>query len=355
MSLCSLLGVPPDLSTDFKSALTGHILDYPARPSVLADMDPAERSLPQRWGQLMGSVMSFVVLCIVNMAAVRRSYELTTGRRISLYRIPALVNGDDGLVRAPPAFLDIWKKYAVVGGLIPSLGKVYSHPTYANMNSTSYVWSDQESCFLHVPYVNMGLAYGMQRSAEKSNLSDIFVVDERHASLGSRHHTLIEMCPPTLRVQVHRLFLKENHGILHALGNLPWYVPSKYGGVGLRPIEDPDWNGDIDSPQYLFGMTPWQLSAVRFLEDNPDSYHFSQLPTSVPLSVRSTWTGLIPYKNKGNSTKRYDMTEDDIGLLDVSTYYLVPSLIVRTILRDPLKILRKSQKTWRALLRRFSR
>jgi hypothetical protein len=350
-SLCELLKIPPDLSVDFREALVGHIIDFPGRKSDVKDMESA----PQAWGQLMGSPMSFVVLCIVNMAAVRHSYELTVGRRVSLFRVPALVNGDDGLVRAPHSFLPIWKDMASLAGLIPSLGKVYSHRTYANINSTSYDWNFEESCFQHIPYVNMGLMFGMQRSAESSNLDDIFSIDSRHASLGSRHHTLIESCPEHLRVPVHIGFMRANHDILHSLGDLPWYIPTKYGGVGLRPIENPLWDGDIDSKQYSYGPKPWEVLAMHYLQDNPTKFHFSQLPTDVPLQVRSTWTSLIPFKNNRNSHISYDMSEDDIGLLDVSTYYIVPSLIVRSLVKDPLKILRRCQKDWKTLSRWFNR
>jgi hypothetical protein len=340
--LNELLEVPSDIGEDFKSSLTGHTVEDPK----------TKKQVPQQWGQFMGSIMSFVVLCIVNMAVIRRSYELTVLRRVSLRRIPALVNGDDGLVRAPASFLPIWKGVARVAGLIPSLGKVYSHPTYANMNSTSYSWSFDSSEFIFEPYVNMGLIYGMQRSTDKSSPADAFdSVDSRHASIGSRHTTLIESCPPDLRIRVHDAFLRHNRPLLKSLPGLPLYVPTVMGGLGLCPIPDPS-SDDLDTPP-LYGPLPWQLAAMEFLENNPNSYRISTLPTDVPIQVRSLWTKFIPYHNSRQKPTSYNMTQDDIGLLDVSTYYLCPSLVAHALKKDPLQILRRNQRVWRSLKRRF--
>jgi hypothetical protein len=46
------------------------------------------------------------------------------------------------------------------------------------------------------------------------------------------------------------------------------------------------------------------------------------------------------------------MSENDIGFLDVSTYFLAPGFL-ETDLNDPLLQLRHNQRVWRRLRRRF--
>jgi hypothetical protein len=356
-ALSECLCIPADIAEDFSRALTGHTIHHGTDKK-----SGVPKIRPQKWGQFMGSPMSFVVLCIINLSVIRRAYEFTVHRRVSLHRLPALVNGDDGLVRAPPAFQNIWKEVALVAGLIPSLGKVYVHSTYANINSTSYSWNFDESCFDFLPYVNMGLLMGYQRSTDKSSIADAFdKVDSRHASIGARHRILIESCPPALKLQVHMGFLRENFPLLKSFSNIPWYIPEQFGGLGLSPIISPDSDVDdlvystgiINSREYHFGPRPWELRAVEFLQLHPNTYRLSTLPTDVPIQVRSLWTRLIPYRNTRRAKTSYSMTSEDIGLMDVSTYYLVPSLVANSFQKDALMILHRNQRVWKSLQRRF--
>jgi hypothetical protein len=331
--------MPDDIHQAFRMALTGHTID----------------GVKQEWGQLMGSIVSFVILCIVNVSVIRFSYELCVGQRTNLRALPATVNGDDGLVRAPESFLGIWEDVARVAGLIPSLGKVYTHPTYANINSTSFEWSS--TGFSLIPYVNMGLVYGFQRSTINKEAVQAFdSLDERAPSIGSRHRTLIASCPPHLRVRVHEAFLKHNAELLSKLRGVPFFIAEEYGGLGLETIRDTSrYSGDIDDwdSTVVYGPEAWQLTAVQYLSDHPRSLVVSRLPTEAPIQVRSTWTRLLPFRNLRERTQ-YDMTEDDIGLLDVSAYYIVPSLVSRELVRPGLPILRANQSAWRRLKRRFA-
>jgi len=336
-SLSECLEIPADIALMFRLALTGHTIEGD----------------PQEWGQLMGSIVSFIVLCIVNMSVVRFSYELTVGRTVSLSRVPALVNGDDGLVRAPRSFLPIWKDVAAVAGLIPSLGKVYTHSTYLNINSTSYEWDPSSRYFRLIPYVNMGLVYGYQRSTIKKDLTQLVDdVDERVGTIGARHRTLIESSPSHLRVAVHKAYLKHNKDLLKLFGGIPWYVSEDYGGVGLAPILDPNWDGDIDTPRYIFGPKPWELAAVEELQLHPSRYPVRHMPHDAPIQVRSSWTKLLPFRNIAGKSS-YDMSEADIGLLDVSAYYIVPSLVGRALKGKRAPVLCANQRSWQRLRRRF--
>jgi len=336
------LNMPEDLGKDFLDALIHHTID----------------GRPQLWGQLMGSPVSFPILCLVNLAMIRFSYELSVGKKVSILNCPALVNGDDGLVRAPSSFLGIWKQIAALAGLKPSLGKVYSHPLYANMNSTSYLWDPDTQSFSHIPFVNMGLALGYQRSSADHDISDVFdvdvSVDERVCSVGARHRELIRSCPAHDRLRVHLLFLKKNRDLLNLLGNIPWYVPEEYGGVGLEIITDPLWDGDLDTykQHILFGPTELESRVVDSLRDDLVVNRCRRLPVETALLARSTWSSLIPFSNRRGT---FSMTEEDSGFLDTTTYFAVPSLIMRGASVQRLKVLRANQRFWRRMRRSFNR
>jgi hypothetical protein len=325
--ISSCMGLDDQLRSDFRDALTGHYLD-------------GQR---QRWGQLMGSVVSFVVLCVGNAAIVRRSLELTHQRSIPLSTCPMLINGDDGLVRAPPCFLSIWKQLSTLVGLKPSLGKVYSHDRYANINSTSF-WLGPDGRLSHIPYVNMGLAYGLKRSGELQNRDLYDEYDPQTSSLGSRHRNLLDTCPVRLRRSVHDLFLRCHHDLLRSplLSGISWYAPESLGGLGLVSLLD-----DCLEPLREFSVLDRRI--VDHLTSYPDS-SLHRLPTEAPLAVRSLWTQALPYKRTRACS--YDMSENDIGFLDVSTYFLAPGFL-ETDLGDPLLQLHHNRRVWRRLRRRF--
>jgi hypothetical protein len=317
----------------------------------------------------MGSVVSFVILCILNAAIIRFSYELSENRVVSLEKCPMSVNGDDGLVRASALFSVYWSKIAAVAGLKPSVGKVYTHPTYANINSTSYLF--QDSHFELIPYVNMGLVFGMQRAKVGHTIRDVVDWDERAGSFGARHRDLIRLCPPQLRLAAHRLFLERHKDLLSGiLAGAEWYVPEEFGGLGFASVFEPATYPDLSSldpyaplpdlvgelselPPPRYGMQPWQIEAVAFMENHPHRYHVRRLPTSAPVRARAAWERSIPFQNSRRCT--YELSDDDICLLDVSSYYTVPSLVCSELESDPLRVFRANLRFWAQLRRRFDR
>jgi len=80
----------------------------------------------QRSGQLMGSLLSFPILCIINNCTA-----LLSGLKEDQY----LINGDDILMRTTPTTYPKWRKIVEDLGLDLSPGKNYIHPTYGTVNS----------------------------------------------------------------------------------------------------------------------------------------------------------------------------------------------------------------------------
>jgi len=107
-------------------------------------------------GQLMGSVLSFPVLCAVNLSAYWCALEEFTGRKFRKEELPVLVNGDDILFKANAAFYEVWKKWVSRAGFTLSLGKNYISPHFITVNSESWLHKGGSS-FHKLPFLNCGL------------------------------------------------------------------------------------------------------------------------------------------------------------------------------------------------------
>jgi hypothetical protein len=98
--------------------ISPHLLVYPKN----SGLEP----VLQESGQLMGSLLSFPLLCLLNDCTAQFS-----GVSPEKY----LINGDDILMRAQPGVYDVWKDVVQDFGLDLSPGKNYIHPKYGTVNS----------------------------------------------------------------------------------------------------------------------------------------------------------------------------------------------------------------------------
>jgi len=359
--ICRVIGLPPDLSKYFRLALTGHKLEKPT-PGMEKDPRVTKVIADQLWGQLMGSIVSFIVLCIVNAAICRYSYERGTGSfLIPLNRCPLLVNGDDGLLVCNESVKKCWEQLSSLGGLQPSVGKVYFHDNYLNINSASYWYKDNE--LEHIPYVNMGLVMGLTRSEGGLGVKDISVGEglEGTETVGSRHWELMNSCPPELTLEVHRAYLRRNREFLKMV-KIPWYVPESMGGVGLKPFLNDMKNGYLIDPltKSPLGPSERDLKCVRILLQGV-KLGMRQIPTQQPVQARQVWLKSI----SDFVEKRYEVIEDEslfsralsykmnqedlFNLLDSSTYYFKPTLVAKALKVNPLQALRANERAWRRL------
>lgn len=98
--------------------MSSHCLVYPKDSGLKPGI--------QRNGQLMGSLLSFPLLCLVN-----DSTAVLAGAKDSEY----LINGDDILMRVEPSVGANWKRIAPKLGLELSIGKTFSDPEFGTVNS----------------------------------------------------------------------------------------------------------------------------------------------------------------------------------------------------------------------------
>jgi hypothetical protein len=143
----------------------------------------------QRNGQLMGGILSFPVLCLANLGvylAVRQQQRVVPIRDDVLSKV--LVNGDDMLYIGDE---DEWEDHKTIGqavGLEMSPGKAYVHRSFANANSTCFVYSlDVNGATPYqINYLNVGLVFGQHK------------VQARTAGTAESHHKEAEGCVPNI-------------------------------------------------------------------------------------------------------------------------------------------------------------
>jgi hypothetical protein len=276
------IGVPVDsfLHSMFLKCLCGSQISTKRSPSK-----------PQVEGQLMGSIVSFPILCLINAAVCRWSMEITGNERISLAKAPLLVNGDDCLFTGDRNLFSVWEKVANQVGLEKSLGKTYFSKSFCSINSRTYVLPGGSFArgFLPVPYVNYRLLAGNSRSGSCKGFSINSLVDSADpcANLGARQTSLLEEAPLFLEERLTLRFLEVNNekGALSSemSRSVPIYLPRAQGGLGftrpcvLEVVEtSPSDTGLLIKPSLKFRDPHW---VANLLEE----FARSAVPVAFPM------------------------------------------------------------------------
>ncbi len=135
----------------------------------------------QRNGQLMGSTLSFPVLCIANlltywlaledyMKEIYGENQRNWPFKVRLRTLATLVNGDDILFRANSRLYQLWKIRVAEFGFTLSPGKSLIHPSIATINSQQWYFTSARK-WVFEPYFNVGLMIRGQ-SGKISKTSD---------------------------------------------------------------------------------------------------------------------------------------------------------------------------------------
>jgi len=121
-----------------------------------------DRSAYQRRGMLMGSLLSFPILCLVNAFVIRR-----------ITKNSFLVNGDDAAFRATQDEREKWEMFASEIGLQPSQGKVYHSHDFVTLCS-SYYREDRNGRFKKIEHVPFGIFQSTINGDDFNSLPKIY-------------------------------------------------------------------------------------------------------------------------------------------------------------------------------------
>lgn len=220
----------------FIRALTKHTYVVKGQPSKNDFTGVASSNkMEQKRGQLMGSIVSFIVLCICNGALMTTAYDFVhkqpegERKRSSIVDYPIEINGDDcATAYTSPDFPRCWEALGAIMGFTKSVGKTYDSGHFLSINSHFYRL-DYFSRFVEVRYVNLGLLNGMKRS-------EVTGSEKTGHDLGVNHRELIESSPTYIAQAVHRMFLYQHCEKLREFPG-PWFLPTHFGGLGLKQMK----------------------------------------------------------------------------------------------------------------------
>jgi len=145
--LCKVLNLDSLERKLFLESMTQHIMYPPAfKEKDLNGLDlegMGDAAKFQNNGQLMGSIVSFPILCLINATICRWVQEIAYGKKLTLEKSKATVNGDDGLLITNIRGKEAWEKIAPYFGLKPSLGKVFFSQYFFDINSTNFTYNPE--------------------------------------------------------------------------------------------------------------------------------------------------------------------------------------------------------------------
>jgi len=251
--LASIWKLEPLIAKLFVESLTKYDLE-----------DKEGRLHKQTVGQLMGSITSFPILCIINAAISRMALEYHTNDRvkITLDKIPMCINGDDIAMKVSKPVIQTWRLLTGMVGLVESIGKSYYSTDFLQINSRNFQFREGKLSF--TPFVNMGLVYGLKRSG-LIGLSDL---DDPQKTLGARYRELFKESPKELFENIHSAFIKHHKKVLDQT-RLPWYIPEWLGGIGLIGYKNPS---DLDRRMASEILLHWKERRPIKLGQSPGAW-----------------------------------------------------------------------------------
>lgn len=282
--------------------------------------------LIQQNGQLMGSPLSFPILCLINVICYWSALEAFTGEKYRLEQLPVIVNGDDILFRANDAFYEVWKQSVAKVGFKLSLGKNYIHPRLLTVNSILYRYNPELNTLTELNYLNVGLLTGQAYKTGRGNVKTLPIWDH--------YNKVVPKAKNPLRA--HRRFIHYHLPMIKRItgnGLYNLFVPHERGGLGFKAV------GPVK-------LTSFQRRLASYLEDE----YLENLKKGVNKQSRITLVRERPLKYKRSIAKfhnpgelklepkvgpmkqqyrNYDEPKFDYPLMSSQTELDAPDLVLR--------------------------
>jgi hypothetical protein len=270
------------------NSLTGNILEYQT-PDVYIKVQVGNKTKKikvcdgellqgeQKNGQLMGCIISFPILSILNQAGIRAAYKFSNNSAHFMpYVDHTVINGDDALFVSNREIYENWLHAIDCIGFKRSPGKNYISSEFLTVNSTLYymtspivysaghkvrktrIWNQygleyeepievRTGSLKKLPFINVGLCLGICRVQNDSRAcadknrdgTDFSLVDRINWAIdGLSDETLMngngreELPIGKLKEKMMTIFLMENSAKLEK--GRPWFLPKHCGGLGIK-------------------------------------------------------------------------------------------------------------------------
>jgi len=238
--------LPMEDQLNYFNVLGPHVLHYPNKGEV------DERGL-QRNGQLMGSILSFIILCLANLGVFLHSVDLA-GYNSKHILENVLINGDDMVYAYPKIVYNANVSIGKSVGLEMSVGKAYNHREYLNINSQSVLYPLHKEVELRklkwVNYLNTGLFFGRHKVQGRKDDGKQKTADHHtkvkegitpnlncllQGALPGKEHALLKKSLEVHKETINKECMALSHRKTPLKRNL--FVPQVLGGMGIRAPE----------------------------------------------------------------------------------------------------------------------
>jgi len=191
---------------------------------IAVDLGEGGGLIPVKRGQMMGHILSFPLLCLLNRSASCLAIPRSRFMR---------VNGDDVLFPADDKEYSSWKVSTSQVGLKFSLGKNYFSRDLALINSEFFIWSKEADRLVRLPVANVGLLGYQREMVDPETGAQILPWDQ----YGSLWRAFSETLPGGVLLRALRLFKKRYPSLQSFPG--PLFGPRELGCLG--GIVPPGW------------------------------------------------------------------------------------------------------------------
>jgi hypothetical protein len=208
-----------DLVQILRHVLYEHEIEYPK----FSGIEP----VTQCTGQLMGSTLSFPILCIINLI----TYWIAVEPDVKDFRdLNVMINGDDIMFKCSKARYQNWLDTLEQAGLTPSPGKNFFHEKYGTINSALF-YQQSATVTKYIPFFNVGMILGQSKVARMSE-------EEGEKPIHCLHKDAIMGALDPIRADLRfRTYNKEvltKSSTMYDGTVLNWYLPTTMGGLGMR-------------------------------------------------------------------------------------------------------------------------
>jgi len=274
--------------------LAPHYCEYPPIHVFGGGVETVE-SIQQANGQLMGSIVSFLVLNLANAGVTLASTAQEDPRDWYSRLSGVLLNGDDNVFAARKSVYDTFSRWAGACGLEMSVGKAYWHPTIVNINSTCFHYNlvDRTSTPKRVSYLNTGLFFGKGKVMGKTD-------DEVNPrTMTSVINEVVDGARAGKQCDILKQYLAlHSDQIADECRGKNLFIPIELGGLGISMPYG--WKTEVTQAQqtlagFLLASNPnlWKTgfgpSISREVEDRPPEL---DVPWVAPILERSTNKGV---------------------------------------------------------------
>jgi len=206
-----------------RRVLYEHEIHYPP----MTDAHGVPQKLPpvlQKNGQLMGSVLSFPVLCAINLCTYWHAVQPDVE---DVADLNVLINGDDILFRTDQQKYDHWLATLPEAGLFPSPGKNFFHDKYCTVNSE--LFSVHGNRVKSIPFFNVGMLLGKSKVAR-----DGMKQKPIHCLHAKAMNGALNPVRADKRFKYYNLEKLQNSSKSADGYQMNYYIPPHLGGLGMK-------------------------------------------------------------------------------------------------------------------------